>query len=556
MLFPVDFENRMKEYLGEEFSEFLASYSKEEVKALRVNKLKSVELQQGLYSSALVPSEDKSLDLNCITPAANEQIQGLYSSVFVPSEDKSLRPNHITPSPGTKQASIKDSALVPSGERVPWESLGWYYEADKMSPGKSPLHEAGAYYIQEASAMAPVRALSVNPGERVLDLCASPGGKSTQIASYLNGEGILISNEIVPQRAKILSENIERMGIRNALVISEDPRNISDKFAGFFDKILVDAPCSGEGMFRRSDIAVEEWSLENVRLCAERQSWILDEAYKMLSPGGRLVYSTCTFSKDENEENALGFVSRHSDMSIVSLPEDFFVDADSCTGDDISENTVIEKPEDSFNSDEIKSADSGDLHGIEKGYDGIGYRLWPHKINGEGHFFCIFEKKSEGNDTKAYPVYGYEKGISKKERSDLKEMDAFLKENMTEPAGFTDGIFTKFGDYIYLLPDECPNLKGIKVLRPGLQIGSILKGRFEPSHSLAMSLRPYEYKNVVDLSLNNDVIYKYLRGETFNTDFSGKGWYLITVEGVSTGFGKLTGSIMKNHYPKGLRKQL
>lgn len=483
MTFPVDFENRMKEYLGEEFSEFLASYSKEEVKALRINRLKCADMQQGLYSSALVPSEDK--------------VSG-----------------------------------------VPWEGFGFYYDSEKVSPGKSPLHEAGAYYIQEASAMSPVKALSVKPGERVLDLCASPGGKSTQIASYLNGKGILVSNEIVPQRAKILSENIERMGIRNALVISEDPRNISDKFAGFFDKILVDAPCSGEGMFRRSDIAVNEWSLENVRLCAERQSWILDEAYKMLSPGGRLVYSTCTFAKDENEENSLSFISRHDDMSFADLPENFFVEGvkNSNVG---AENSAVNP-----------------MFGIEKGYDGVGYRLWPHKINGEGHYFCIFEKRSEGNVTKAYPVYGFEKGLSKKERSDIKEMDAFLNENMSEPNDFIDGVFTKFGDYIYLLPSECPTLKGIKVLRPGLQIGSIVKGRFEPAHSLAMSLRPNEYKNVVNLPLDNDVIYKYLRGETFNTDFSGKGWYLITVEGVSTGFGKLTGSIMKNHYPKGLRKQL
>lgn len=464
MNLPVDFINRMKEYLGEETESFLASYSCAEVKSLRINTLK------------------------------------------------------------TERTYYDEPDLL---GRVPWEERGYYYNTDKVSPGKNPLHEAGAYYIQEASAMSPVKALSVEPGDRVLDLCASPGGKSTQIGAYLKGEGILISNEIVGKRAKILSENIERMGIRNALVISEDPRNISDKFAGYFDKILVDAPCSGEGMFRRSEEAINEWSLENVKMCVERQSWILDEAYKMLAPGGRLVYSTCTFSKEENEENALAFADRHSDVEVKDISDTFFTD------DFTIENS-----------------------GLSHGYDNVGYRLWPHKVNGEGHYFCIFEKKGSVPNAKSAPVYGYEKGINGKDIGIKKDVCELLNGILSSDILLENKTLVKFGDQIYMIPDECPNLKGIKVLRPGLHIATINKNRLEPAHSLAVALLKNECKNICDLSLDNNVIYKYINGETFNFDGSGNGWYLIMIEGCSIGWGKLAGAIMKNHFPKGLRKSL
>jgi len=482
MNLPVDFQNRMKDYLGEEWDSFLASFACPEVKSLRVNK-----------------------------------------------------------------------GIMPTGEEVKWNPAGYYYdskgilinkpaevrEADEalssdqsihiISPGKHPLHEAGAYYIQEASAMAPVKALSVEAGDRVLDLCAAPGGKSTQIGLDLKGEGILISNEIVSSRAKILSENIERMGIGNALVISEDPRDISSKFSLFFDKILVDAPCSGEGMFRRSDIAVNEWSLDNVKMCAERQRWILDEAYKMLAPGGRLVYSTCTFSKEEDEENALKFIEAHPDMRMLEV----------------------------------------ELPGVDKGFDGIGYRIWPHKAKGEGHFLCVFAK--EGMSGKIPPVLGYEKDLSEKDKSLLKDMYSFLKETIVDLSFMNDRSITKFGDQIYLLPKHCPKLKGLKVMRPGLHLGTILKNRFEPGHALAMFLSKNCSKKECYLSLNNDVIYKYINGETFNiseemygftlgdTSFDVKdyqGWNIIFFGDKSAGWGKLTNGIMKNHYPKGLRKNL
>lgn len=461
MKLPVEFENRMKEMLGEEWDSFLASFECPEVKSLRVNR-----------------------------------------------------------------------DIKAKGENVPWNDMGFYYgnnepvieiesgegtfSFDGIAPGKHPLHEAGAYYIQESSAMAPVKALGVKPGDRVLDLCAAPGGKSTQIGMDLAGDGILISNEIVPNRAKILSENIERMGIGNALVISEDPRNISGRLPLFFNKILVDAPCSGEGMFRRSEIAVNEWSPENVIMCAERQSWILDEAYKMLSPGGRLVYSTCTFSKEEDEINSISFIERHPDMKMVSV----------------------------------------ELKEVERGFDGIGYRLWPHKVKGEGHYLCVFEKDAGSTDAEYVPHIEIEKGISEKDREVTKEVKSFISENIAD-SSFVDGrMLTRFGDQVYLLPKDCPKLKGLKVLRPGLHLGTILKNRFEPGHALAMYLKKGQSTKEYSISLNNDVIYKYINGETFSVDDGKQGWNVIYFGDKSAGWGKLTGAVMKNHYPKGLRKNL
>ena len=268
---PEQFKIRMKEYLGVSYEAFIASYETSEVKGIR---LSSFFRGDGPFAMGSLPLDS----------AGDTDTLGDVGSRFL-------------------DALGAGDGLIANWQKVPWCDNGYFLNNDdfnEIRPGKHPLHEAGAYYIQEPSAMAPVAYMDIRPGDRVLDLCASPGGKSTQIAALLRGEGILVSNEIMPDRAKILSENIERMGVRNALVISEDPRNISDRFYGFFDKILVDAPCSGEGMFRRSETAINEWSLDNVANCAKRQEWILDEAAKMLREGGTLCYSTCTFSKEEN----------------------------------------------------------------------------------------------------------------------------------------------------------------------------------------------------------------------------------------------------------------
>lgn len=525
MKLPVEFENKMKEYLGEEYEAFIASYDEPEVKGLRLNKL---------FDLDKVPALAKMTELGDTNYNSVPWMNGAfyYELGNETCEDGTIGEKSVV--------SVKSTS------------------ADALSkrPGKHPYHEGGAYYIQEPSAMAPVVYLDVKPGDRVLDLCAAPGGKSTQIAGFLQGEGILITNEIMPDRARILSENVERMGVRNALVISEDPRNISDKFAGFFDKILVDAPCSGEGMFRRSETAINEWSLENVKLCAERQEWILDEAYKMLAPGGRLVYSTCTFAKEEDEEQVKSFVLRHTDMSIADMPL---------------------------------------YEGMRQGFDGIGVRLFPHMIKGEGHYVCAF-KKSGDNSMKVPPVCGYEEDITKKDREELKDMFDFVEDffkGTSFAEYFSERRITRFKDQIYLLPKDCPSLKGLKVLRPGLHLGTILKNRFEPGHALAMAVDISEVKNACNIILEGQEVYKYFRGETFNImpemiktskpqenqlvtqdvvktkkrkndqnsqskkDKTGSdNWYVIFVDGLSIGWGKLTNEIMKNHYPKGLRKSL
>ena len=490
---PEQFKTRMKEYLGVSYEAFIASYETSEVKGIR---LSSFFRGDGPFAMGSLPLSVESVE-------------------------------------GQNESGA-------NWQKVVWCDNGYFLNADdfnEIRPGKHPLHEAGAYYIQEPSAMAPVAYMDIRPGDRVLDLCASPGGKSTQIAALLRGEGILVSNEIMPDRAKILSENIERMGVRNALVISEDPRNISDRFYGFFDKILVDAPCSGEGMFRRSDVAINEWSLENVANCAKRQEWILDEAAKMLRENGTLCYSTCTFSKEENELQIVNFLERHEEFSL-------------------GEMTKFEGMRSGFAAGE---------------YESVGVRIFPHEANCEGHYLCKLVKKRRmsGQENgchedeavnKVMPLGGFEPELSKKDAADLKEMYKFFDETFSEESDFTDYIkerkITRFKDRVYLLPKECPKLDGLKVLRPGLHLGTILKNRFEPGHALAKCLSCYDVKRACILEPDGDEAKKYIAGETFNFDGDLPGWYVVFAGIYPLGWGKLTNSIMKNHYPKGLRKRL
>lgn len=433
----------MKNMLGDEYEAFLASYDHEKYQALRVNTLKG-DLEQ-LRSNA---------------------------------------PFHLEP--------------------VPWAENGFYYEGQDQ-PGKHPYHEAGVYYIQEPSAMLPASLLEACPGEKILDLCAAPGGKSTQIASAMQGDGLLICNEIHPSRAKILSENVERMGIRNAMVTNETPQKLAETFPDYFDKIIVDAPCSGEGMFRKNEEACEQWSEENVQMCADRQDEILDCAAVMLRPGGRIVYSTCTFAPLEDEGSVERFIGRHPDFTLLK-----------------------------------------DM------------RLWPHKIKGEGHYAAILQKA--GAVTEGYQCLGrngLEKGIPvdnkmfQKECGDYLAFEKeFLKVSLQKVMG---GNYLKFGDQLYLCPPQMPSTKGLKVLRPGLHLGTMKKNRFEPSHALALALKPEYVGFSYDLSADSREAQGYLNGLTFPAE-GDKGWYLITVDGYSMGWGKLAGSMMKNHYPKGLRK--
>ncbi len=381
------------------------------------------------------------------------------------------------------------------GKEVPWEEQGYYYDPEAR-PGLHPYHEAGVYYLQEASAMSAVALLDPQPGERICDLCAAPGGKSTQIAGRLAGEGFLLSNEINPKRAKILSRNIERMGIGNALVTNEHPQKLAEHYAGYFDRVLIDAPCSGEGMFRKEEAAVTDWSQQTVEMCARRQQEILRSGAELVRPGGRLVYSTCTFAPEENEQTVAAFLQEHPEFFLVGVEAPWFTE-------------------------------------VEPGM----YRLWPHKLLGEGHFGAVLQKQGdccpEPEKCKSEPL--------------PKPVKAFMDElGITLP----QGKLISFGQSLYLAPPEMPDIRGIKVLRPGLELGEEKKGRFEPAHALALHLK--NAAKTQDFAADSAVIARYLHGDVVESNLSG--WCLVTVGKYTLGWGKGDGKVLKNHYPKGLRR--
>lgn len=467
-MLPKAFTDRMKEMLGEEYGEFLQSYGEN----------RTLSCPAGQFTG-----KNHALRLNPLKGDSGRFLE--------------LTPFSLTP--------------------VPWEENGYYYE-ETDKPGRHPYHEAGVYYIQEASAMAPAAYLGAGPGEKILDLCAAPGGKSTQIAAAMKGQGILICNEIHPTRAKILSENIERMGIANAIVVNHSPDVLTEHFPGYFDRILVDAPCSGEGMFRKNEEACMEWSPENVHMCAERQDEILDHAAGMLRGGGRLVYSTCTFAPEENEGSISRFLKNHPEFTLLPV-------------------------------EKLPGMSSGNPDWITDPADGIEntIRLWPHKLKGEGHFVAVLKKEGAEGTGEGTGRYGIQPGISEKE---CKEYLAFKKEYLKKDL---KGSLLRFGEQLYLLPENAPSLNKLKVLRPGLHLGTIKKNRFEPAHALALFLRPEEVYKKADLTMEEGMAEKYLSGQTFETQ-KPPGWYLITVDGYSMGWGKAANGMMKNHYPKGLRK--
>jgi NOL1/NOP2/sun family putative RNA methylase len=391
-------------------------------------------------------------------------------------------------------------------EPIPWAENGYYYDPDAR-PGKHPYHEAGLYYLQEPSAMAPAGLLSPQPGDRVLDLCAAPGGKSTQLGDMLEGQGLLVANEINPKRAKILSRNIERMGIPNALVLNMHPRDLESRFPEFFDKILVDAPCSGEGMFRKEEAAVTDWSQATVEMCAGRQAEILDSAAKMLRPGGLLCYSTCTFSPEEDEGAVAAFLARHPDFHIVPVDAPWFAPG----------NPQWATPE----TPQLSET----------------FRLWPHKLSGEGHYAALLRRDGDSSGTPLPPPAAV---------SMPKELSDFLEAlEITLP----EGRLISFGPSLYLVPESLPELRGLKVLRPGLELGQAKKGRFEPAHALALWLSTA--KTTADFPADSQEILRYLQGQVLPGPQTG--WTLVTVDSLSLGWAKGSGGQLKNHFPKGLR---
>ncbi len=407
----------------------------------------------------------------------------------------SLRLNPFRPGSETLCVSYTDG-------QVDWCPDGRYIRPGTR-PGLSPLQFAGAYYIQEASAMAPAVALNVRPGERVLDLCAAPGGKSGQLAAALQGEGLLVANEPEPARAKILSATLERLGVVNAIVTNALPEKLSPLLPGYFDAVLVDAPCSGEGMFRRDPASREQWTPASPAGCAARQAGILDHAARMLRPGGRLAYSTCTFNRAENEETIAAFLSRHPEFTPVAF----------------------------------------ELNGVGASRDGC-LRLWPHRLRGEGHFVALLRK--EGEDRPAMPPTARPAKPDKEVREALRMLTQAVPGMEKTLSG---GEVVRAGEYLRLPPRFAPALPGVRVLREGLHLCRMGRGYVEPDHALAMALQPEQAAQT--RALSPEETRRVLAGETVPGDM--RGWTLLTLQGLPLGWGKASGGVVKNHIPKGLR---
>ena len=513
---PEEFLKRMQEMLGEEYEEFLASYEQPRTYGLRVNTRK------------MTPEE---------------------------FEERKIFP-------------VK---------RIPWVENGFFYEGD-VRPAQHPLYAAGAYYLQEPSAMTPAACLPVEPGERVLDLCAAPGGKATELGAKLKGKGVLVANDISNSRAKALLYNLEVFGIDNAFVTNETPARLADAFEGYFDKILVDAPCSGEGMFRKEQAVARDWTPEKSEYFAGQQREIVRQAVRMLRPGGKLLYSTCTFAPCEDEQTIAWMLEQFPQMHLIPLPE---YEGFSPGRPEWGNENSAGYPEGANGNLELKRC----------------VRIWPHKMNGEGHFLALLEKdftdrrgsgeqeenraereklqgiireqnvkcqqretkrsrgqddrKKAGKKGKAAGV-GSENGLSRKDRELIEE---FLKPCSRS---FPAERMELRGQKVYLVPELPETVRGLKFLRNGLYMGEIRKDRFEPSQQLAMSLGAGEFQECICLEPDNERAQRYLRGETLNIrpeeTKSPSGWKLVCVGGLPLGWGKLVQGVLKNKYQSSWRK--
>ena len=460
MQLPSAFEHKMKDMLGEEFDDYLACYEEPRYYGLRVNTRK------------------------------------ITVEKFI-----EICPFEIKP--------------------IPWIHNGFYYDGEHVSPAKHPYYFAGLYYLQEPSAMTPASRLFIDPEDKVLDICAAPGGKATELGARLYTNGVLAANDISSSRAKGLLKNLEIFGIGNALILSEEPGRLTEYFAGYFDKILIDAPCSGEGMFRKDKKMMKAWEEHGPEFFCRLQKGILANAADMLKPGGLILYSTCTFDPMENEQVIEHLLELRDDFTLCDmLPYEGF-----CGGRPEWGNTG--------NEDLRKTV-----------------HIFPHKMHGEGHYLALLKKEGcVKEDGPAPQIY---------------KTDAKTPEDL---AVFLNDISVKFetsrldirGERIYYMPSEIPKLNGIRFLRTGLLLGELKKNRFEPSQALAMYLKKEEYRHVIDLPLSDDRIIKYLKGETLDlsdvVQESEKGWYLICVDSFPLGFGKLLNGTLKNKYLPGWRWQ-
>ena len=428
----------------------------------------------------------------------------LYEKALFDEPVKAFRVN-------TDKISVEDFAKIDgfSGGKIPYTENGFYLNYDKI--GNHPYHHAGMIYVQEPAAMAPAESIDIKPDWKILDMCAAPGGKSTQLKNKLQEKGILVSNEIIPSRCKILTGNIERLGLLNTVTTCMDTAKLADTFPDTFDMIMVDAPCSGEGMFRKDENAIEEWSEENVKKCALRQAEILENAVKCLKNGGYIVYATCTFSLEENEMTVDNFLKNNPDFEIVPVKK-----------------SVIESTADGIYFD---GCECKDIH--------FARRFYPHKNKGEGQFMAVLhhtgEKTAVYNTTRKTDIK-----IDKVITDFLDDvLDTYDKEKVT--------MYN--GNPVYFTPDF--EVKKGTAFSCGVTIGEIRKNYILPHHQFFMALGK-DFKRQIKLKHDSEEVTKYLHGEEIPTDCE-NGWAVVTVDGCTVGGAKVVSGIAKNHYPKGLR---
>lgn len=467
---PQSFLDSMKEILGEDYEAFLAGFDGQRQYGLRVNTLK--------------------MNLE---------------------EFERIAPFHL--------------------KKVPWISNGYFYEAED-APAKHPFYSAGLYYLQEPSAMTPASRLKVQPGERVLDLCAAPGGKATELGAALQGEGLLVANDINTARARALLRNLELFGISNSFVTNETPHVLAERFPEFFHKIMVDAPCSGEGMFRKNPAVVDSWQEKGPEYFSKLQREIIVQAADMLLPGGMMFYSTCTFSPLENEKTITHLLKERPDMEVIPMEdyEGFAEGLTSYRGEVFDESCKLCR------------------------------RIWPHKMSGEGHFMALLHKKSgtqqQVQQTVSQSSIWWEKckGLNKEQKAAAE--DFFSHVNIAYDGKRIDVR----GDNLYYLPAPKYDGRGLHFLRNGLFMGEFKKKRFEPSQPFALALHAQDFDQVLDFPADDERLSRYLRGETLDVsdliagEKKRKGWQLVMVAGHPLGFGKLVNNNLKNKYPAGWRK--
>lgn len=423
-----------------------------------------------------------------------------FDEIFSKNPFRAIRVNSLKTDFNTVQSCFEFEL-----KNTPFYKESYYIPSDFEGVGNLPLHHAGGFYVQEPSASSVLTVIDAKPYEKILDLCAAPGGKSTGIAAALNGEGLLWSNEYIRNRASILLSNIERMGVPNAVVSSLSADYLCSSLEGFFDAVLVDAPCSGEGMWRHNEQVEKQWSEDYVLKCAELQKEILSAAANAVASGGRLIYSTCTFAKEENEDNVIWFLENHPEFTLQKIDVDFGING---------------------------------LSGVDE-IDSKVRRIIPTN-GGEGHFVALFRKSGE----KTTSNICFEENISSESKKIVTE---FLNDNFTK---LPQGVLFEKNNLIYLVPQSAPQIKG-DILRYGLLIGELRKNRLEPAHCLfnAAGVVP---KRVLNLTFNDERLYRFLKGEEIVVEGE-KGYTAVWVENVPLGFGKCSGTRLTNRYPKGLR---